>query len=162
MIGGRPAAVQLDVRIHLFEQSQRLGLPVERAFAFFADAGNLEAITPPWLRFSLLGGDAIEMRAGAVIDYRLRLHGLPVRWRTRISVWEPPRRFVDVQVNGPYAHWEHTHAFELAGDGGVVMRDRVRYVLPLGPLGAIAHSLFVRRDVERIFDYRRRALETRL
>ena len=86
------------MRIHIFEQSQRLGLPAERAFEFFSDARNLEAITPPWLSFSLLGVDPGAMQAGALIDYRLRLHGLPLRWRTRISVWEPPRRFVDVQI----------------------------------------------------------------
>jgi ligand-binding SRPBCC domain-containing protein len=150
------------VRIHVFEQRQRLELPAEQAFAFFADARNLEAITPPWLRFSLLAEDPVEMREGALIDYRLRLHGLPIRWRTRITVWEPPRRFVDVQVSGPYAHWEHTHCFEAARDDEVVIRDRVRYVLPLGPLGEIAHALLVRRDVERIFAYRRLALAKRL
>ena len=102
------------------------------------------------------------MRPGTVIDYRLRLHGVPVRWRTRIEVWDPPRRFVDVQLHGPYALWEHTHTFEPDGDGAVVIRDRVRYALPLGPLGRIAHAVFVRRDVERIFDHRRDAVAARL
>ena len=144
----------------MFERRQRLGLPAEEAFSFFADARNLEAITPPWLAFEVLS--AGEMRRGALIDYRLRLHGVPLRWRTRIEVWEPPLRFVDVQLQGPYALWEHTHAFERAGEREVVMRDRVRYALPLGLLGTIAHRLFVRSDIERIFEFRRRALAERL
>jgi ligand-binding SRPBCC domain-containing protein len=98
------------------------------------------------------------MRTGTLIDYRLRLHGVPVRWRTRIEAWEPPERFVDVQVRGPYALWEHTHTFEPDGAHAVVIRDRVRYALPFGPLGRLAHALFVRRDLERIFDHRRRAV----
>ena len=140
-------------RVHVLERSQRLARPVEGAFAFYADALNLEAITPPWLGFRVATRYPIEMREGALIEYRLRLHGLPIRWLTRIEVWDPPRRFVDVQLRGPYALWEHTHTFEPAEDG-VVIRDRVRYALPLGPLGSLAHALFVRRDLRRIFDYR--------
>jgi ligand-binding SRPBCC domain-containing protein len=144
--------------VHVLERSQRLALPAERAFAFYADALNLEAITPPWLAFRVTTTGPIEMRPGALIDYRLRLHGIPVRWRTRIEAWEPSRRFVDVQVRGPYALWEHTHTFEPDGPHAVVIRDRVRYALPFGPLGRLAHALFVRRDLERIFDYRRGAV----
>jgi ligand-binding SRPBCC domain-containing protein len=150
------------MRIHVFEQRQRLELPASETFAFFSDARNLEAITPPWLRFSILQATRFQMCSGAVIDYRLTLHGLPLRWRTRISLWEPPVRFIDVQVKGPYAHWEHTHTFEPAGERAVVISDRVRYALPLGPLGAIAHRLFVRRDIERIFAFRHRTLAERL
>jgi hypothetical protein len=146
------------VKVHVLERSQRLALPAERAFAFYADALNLEAITPPWLAFRVTTAGPIEMRPGALIDYRLRLHGIPVRWRTRIEAWEPPRRFVDVQARGPYALWEHTHTFEPDGPHAVVIRDRVRYALPFGPLGRLAHAVFVRRDLERIFDYRRRAV----
>ena len=142
----------------MLERSQRLAVPAERAFAFYADALNLEAITPPWLAFRVATPGPIEMRPGALIDYGLRLHGVPVRWRTRIAAWEPPERFVDVQVRGPYALWEHTHTFEPDGADAVVIRDRVRYALPFGPLGRLAHALFVRRDLERIFDHRRRAV----
>jgi ligand-binding SRPBCC domain-containing protein len=102
--------------------------------------------------------DKIEMGPGALIEYRLRLHGVPVRWRTRIEVWDPPRRFVDAQLRGPYTFWEHTHRFAPAGPDAVQMTDRVRYSLPLGPLGELAHRLLVRRDLERIFDYRRDAV----
>jgi ligand-binding SRPBCC domain-containing protein len=149
-------------RVSVLERRQRVELPAERAFEFFGDALNLEAITPPWLRFKVLTRGPIEMGPGKLIDFRLKLHGLPIRWRARIEVWEPPVRFVDVQVRGPYALWEHTHAFEPDRGDAVVIRDRVRYALPLGPLGRIAHAAFVKRDLERIFDYRQRAVAERL
>ena len=149
-------------RIHLLERRQRLELPAEEAFEFYGDARNLEVITPPWLGFKVLGDGAIEMRAGAHIDYRLRLHGLPMRWRTRIEVWEPPLRFVDVQLRGPYSLWEHTHTFEPDGAHAVAIGDRVRYALPFGALGDLAHATIVRRDLARIFDYRARAVAEQL
>jgi ligand-binding SRPBCC domain-containing protein len=144
--------------VHVLERRQRLELPASRAFEFYGDALNLEAITPPWLGFRVITPGPIEMRRGALIEYRLRLHGVPVRWQTRIAAWEPPVRFVDVQVRGPYALWEHTHEFQPVGDGAVVIRDRVRYALPCGLVGRLAHSLFVRRDLQRIFDFRMRAV----
>lgn len=131
-------------------------------FGFFGDARNLEAITPPFLRFRVVTPEPIEMRPGALIRYRLRLHGVPVDWLTAIQAWEPPRRFVDVQVRGPYAFWHHTHAFAPDGRGGTVMRDRVEYALPLGPLGALAHRAFVRRDLERIFAFRAEVVRRRV
>lgn len=143
---------------HVLERTQLVRRPVDEVFAFFSEAHNLETITPPELRFEILTPGQIEMRPGAIIDYRLRLHGVPVRWRTEIAVWEEGRRFVDVQRRGPYALWEHTHEFE-AVDEGTLVRDRVRYRLPLGPLGRLAHRLWVRRNVERIFDIRRAAIE---
>jgi ligand-binding SRPBCC domain-containing protein len=112
-------------------------------------------MTPPWLRFELLTPD-VELRKGARIDYRLVLHGVPIRWTGEIVEWVPGIRFVDVQRKGPYRLWHHTHSFE-AQDGGTLIRDRVRYALPFGPLGRLAHALFVRRDLERIFDFRRDA-----
>ena len=148
--------------VHVLERRQRLPVPAERAFAFFSDARNLEAITPPWLRFRVLTPGAIEMREGALIDYRLRLHGMPLTWRTRIAVWEPPHRFVDVQLRGPYALWEHTHSFAPAGEDAVVIGDRVRYALPLGRLGELARRVLVRRDLDRIFDHRMHAIAGRL
>jgi ligand-binding SRPBCC domain-containing protein len=147
---------------YLLVRRQRLQVPLERAFEFYARARNLETITPPWLGFGMLTPEPIEMREGALIDYRLRLHGVPVRWRTRIEAWEPPLRFVDVQLRGPYALWEHTHTFEADGEAAVVIGDRVRYALPLGPLGRLAHAVFVRRDLQRIFDYRARIVAEEL
>jgi len=143
------------VRIHLLERSQRVEVPVERAFSFYADGANLEPLTPPWLHFRLLNRQPLTLEAGALLDYRLRLHGVPIRWQTRIEIWEPPHRFFDTQARGPYALWEHSHEFESAGEDAAVIHDRVRYAVPLGPIGALAHRLFVRRDLERIFDYRR-------
>lgn len=142
------------MRLHVLSREQLLPGSPEQVFPFFADARNLERITPPFLGFRVLTPEPIQMHPGTLIAYKLTLHGARVRWLTRIAVWEPPERFVDVQVSGPYSVWHHTHTFEPAGPD-TLMRDVVRYGLPLGPLGEIAHSLFVRRDVEGIFDHRR-------
>ncbi len=132
--------------------------PVDDVFPFFADAARLlELITPPWLGFSLTTPTPIVMRPGAEIEYRLHLHGLPVRWVSRIALWEPGRLFVDIQIRGPYSVWRHRHEFEPRGRTTLV-RDHVEYALPLGPLGGFAHAAFVERDLTRIFDYRRAAV----
>lgn len=141
------------MKIHRLEREQWIPAPLERVAAFFADAGNLDALTPAWLRFRILTPLPIEMRADARIEYQLRLGGVPVRWRTRIATWDPPHGFVDVQEQGPYALWEHTHRFLAIGDG-VLMRDVVRYALPLGPLGALAHVGGVKAMLAAIFDHR--------
>jgi ligand-binding SRPBCC domain-containing protein len=145
-------------REHLIERRQRVPLPIERAFEFYGDALNLERITPPWLGFEVTTPRPIAMGEGALIEYRLKLHGVGVRWKTRIEVWEPPHRFVDVQLSGPYALWHHTHTFEPDGAGATIISDRVRYAIPFGPLGELARLAFVGRDVEGIFDYRREAV----
>jgi ligand-binding SRPBCC domain-containing protein len=137
----------------LIREQHLPGTPAE-VFPFFADAGNLERITPEWLGFRVVTPRPIEMRAGTLIEYRLRLHGLPFRWLTRIDVWEPPHRFVDRQLRGPYRDWRHEHTFAAGGPGGTLMRDRVEYSLPLGPLGRLADAVLVRRDLARIFDHR--------
>jgi len=142
------------VRIHLLQREQRLPASPEEVFPFFADARNLEAITPPLLRFRVLTPGPIEMRVGTHIQYRLRLRGVPVAWHTTIQAWEPPHRFVDVQLRGPYALWHHTHTFAPDGGGGTVMRDVVRYAIGFGPFGELAHRLLVRRDLEQIFAFR--------
>lgn len=130
----------------------------EETFKLFSDAFALERITPPWLSFRVLTPAPIEIGAGTVIEYALRLHRVPIRWRSRIAVWEPPGRFVDVQVNGPYKLWEHTHLVESDGSGGTIIRDNVRYMVPLGPLGELARLGLVRRDLDRIFEFRRHAV----
>jgi hypothetical protein len=140
---------------HTLRREQRLPGTPDEVFPFFADAGNLEAITPPWLSFAVTTSRPIDMHVGTIIEYRLRLHGLPVRWLTQIEAWEPGVRFVDRQLRGPYTLWHHTHEFEAAPGGGTLMRDVVRYALPFGPAGGVAHALFVKRDLERIFDFRR-------
>ena len=128
--------------------------PRSEVFSFFAEARNLQTITPPWLRFDVLTPAPIVMRPGTLIDYRISVHGLPVRWRTEITEWDPPHQFVDVQLRGPYTLWHHTHTFE-EREGGTLCRDRVRY-RPRG--GALLDWLFVRRDVARIFQYRQQRL----
>jgi len=124
--------------------------PRNKVFAFFGDARNLQAITPTWVNFEILTPMPIEIRAGAVIDYRLRIRGFPIRWRTEITVWEPSSRFVDEQKRGPYRQWIHEHTF-VDQNGGTLCRDHVRYAV-WG--GALINWLFVRRDVERIFAFR--------
>ena len=144
--------------VHVLTREQHLPVAPAQVFPFFGDALNLEAITPPWLGFRVTAPGPIDMGPGTLIEYRLRLHGIPIRWSTTIAVWDPPRRFVDVQLSGPYRMWHHTHDFTEASDGGTSMRDTVRYALPLGPLGALAHRLLVKRDLARIFDFREAAV----
>lgn len=126
--------------------------PRQQVFDFFSDAGNLELLTPPFLRFQIASIPP-RLEAGAQIEYRLRVHGLPIRWLTVIESWDPPNSFVDVQAKGPYRVWHHTHRFWPENDGTWI-EDQVRYGLAFGLLGQIVHRLVVRRDVEAIFRYR--------
>lgn len=146
---------------HLLRTSIRLPKPIDEVFGFFADAENLGRITPPELRFRIRSPRPIEIGAGTIIDYTIGLHGLPLRWRTRITDWDPPHRFADDQVRGPYAEWHHTHAFREDGDGATIMTDEVRYRLPFGPAGDLVHPL-VRLQLRRIFTYRQRTIWTLL
>lgn len=147
--------------VHRLEESQRLHRPLDEVFQFFAEAHNLERITPPWLRFELSGGGPVEMAAGTLIHYRLHVHGLPIRWTSRIEEWEPGVGFVDRQLRGPYRLWHHRHTFSADGSATIV-RDQVDYALPLGRVGELAHPLFVRRDLERIFAFRHEAVAREL
>lgn len=140
--------------LHSFHAELWLPRPRPEVFAFFSEARNLEAITPPWVKFEVLTPAPIEMRAGTLIDYRLRVHGFPLRWRTEITAWDPPFRFADSQLRGPYRRWVHTHTFE-EKDGGTLCGDNVSYAVPGG---ALIERLFVRRDVERIFAFRQEAM----
>lgn len=124
--------------------------PIDEVFAFFADATNLERITPPFLRFAVTTPQPIDLRRGATIDYKLKVHGLPLRWRSVIAAWDPPHRFVDEQVKGPYRKWVHEHTFE-SRDGGTLIRDHIDYAVPGG---RIINKLVVRRDLDRIFNFR--------
>ncbi|HEX9011648.1 MAG TPA: SRPBCC family protein [Holophagaceae bacterium] len=149
------------MREELFLAVQDLPAPRDQVFAFFSDPANLEALTPSWLAFEVLTPAPLPRGEGAVFDYRIRVRGLPVRWRTLIESFVPCERFVDRQIAGPYALWHHTHRFEDLPDGGTRMTDQVRYRLGWGPLGRLVATLWVRRDIERIFAYRRRVLAER-
>lgn len=127
---------------------------VEDTFAFFSDATNLERLTPPWLRFSISTPSPIVMREGTVIDYRISLRSLPMRWQSRIDVWEPGVCFVDRQIAGPYLWWRHEHRFERVA-GGTLVVDHVEYL----PRLRLLSRRLVRRDLARIFDYRRESLQ---
>jgi ligand-binding SRPBCC domain-containing protein len=140
---------------HVFEADLWLPVPREKVFPFFADARNLEVITPPWLKFQILTPGEIPMQVGTLIDYRLRVHGFPVRWRTEITGWNPPVGFCDEQRRGPYRLWRHTHTF-VEKSGGTLCLDRVEYAVPGG---ALVNRLLVRRDVAAIFAFRAGALK---
>ncbi len=142
------------MHVHTLTREQDLvGTPAE-VFPFFADAHNLEAITPPLLRFTVITPRPIPMQVGTLIEYRLRVHGLPIRWQTLIQDWTPGVRFVDTQLRGPYALWHHTHTFEPIGADRTRMRDTVRYAVGFGVVGELANRLVVARDVASIFEYR--------
>ena len=132
-----------------------LDKPLEGVFEFFADAHNLQEITPPFLSFEVLAPRPVPMHVGQTIDYRLRVRGLPLSWRSEITAWEPPYRFVDEQVRGPYRAWVHEHRFS-ERDGKTLAEDSVCYAVPGGSL---VHRLFVERDVRKIFEYRKQRLE---
>lgn len=145
------------MKTYTLQRRQFVDRPISEVFAFFADAANLDLLTPPWLSFRVDTPAPITMQPGARIQYSIYWHRLRMRWLTEIVEWIPGQRFVDVQLKGPYRIWRHTHAFEVTGSGTTI-DDTVLYALPFGPLGRIAHAVLVRRDIERIFDYRQRRI----
>lgn len=143
---------------HTYEliREQWIPQPLDTAFTFFSRPENLEKITPPWLGFHIVSADD-QLHTSSLIEYKLRVRGLPMRWVSEITEWNPPYGFVDTQLRGPYALWRHEHSFA-ADNGGTRIRDRVRYALPFGVVGQLVHLLAVRRDVEGIFAFRQRRL----
>jgi len=149
------------VKVHVLQRRQEVAAPLDEVFAFFARPENLAAITPPSLGFEILTPSPIAMKEGALVDYVVKVGGLPMRWRTLITSYEPPHRFVDEQILGPYSFWHHTHTFAARTDGGTELGDTVRYALPFGALGAMVHALSVRRQVAGIFDHREQVIAER-
>jgi ligand-binding SRPBCC domain-containing protein len=143
---------------HKLERKQIIAAPRDKVFEFFADAGNLEIITPPELKFKILTPQPIDIKKGALIDYRLKLRGIPLTWKTEITLWNPPYEFVDTALKSPYRQWIHLHKFSVDEQDRTVMEDVVRYRLPLEPFGDIAH-FFVRSELNYIFDYRYKIIE---
>ena len=142
---------------HVLTSRQEIELPRDEVFKFFSDAANLERITPPDLGFHILTPQPIEMRTGTMIDYRIKMNGLPMSWRTLISKWDPPFEFIDEQVSGPYKQWVHRHTFTYISENKTLISDEVRYRLPFEPFGDLAH-FFVRGRLEHIFDFREKAV----
>jgi uncharacterized protein len=140
-----------------FRAEQYVARPLDQVFDFFSKAENLQELTPRWLHFRILSVEPEPVRQGTLIRYALRWRIFPIRWTTEIVAWEPPHRFVDVQLKGPYKLWHHEHRFVAEGEGTRIF-DEVRYELPFGWLGTIAHKAKVRRDVESIFAYRRQVV----
>jgi ligand-binding SRPBCC domain-containing protein len=146
------------VTIHLLERTQVVPLPIGEAFDFFANPRNLERLTPDLVHFRFLKEPPPKVAAGTILEYRLRLYGVPVKWRTRIESVDAPAQFVDVQEKGPYAKWRHTHNFREVDAHRTEIGDRVEFAMPLGPLGEIAYRMLVRGSLQQIFDYREAAL----
>lgn len=143
---------------HILERTQVIDLPIGETFEFFADARNLERITPPELNFRIITPEPIEIAKGTLIDYKLKFRGVPMTWKTLISEWDPPFSFTDEALKSPYSQWIHRHTFRELSDGKTEIRDQVRYRLPLEPIGDIAHW-YVKRELRYIFDYRQLAVD---
>ena len=142
---------------HILQRELTLDLPIERVFDFFADAGNLERITPPELKFHITTAQPIDVHKGTLIDYQLKLRGFPVNWRTEISEWNPPDLFVDCALKSPYKQWIHRHTFTKLSANKTLIEDEVNYRLPFEPFGDLAHR-FVRRELDYIFDFRQKVV----
>ena len=143
---------------HVLKRELVVDLPRAEVFQFFSDAANLEKITPAELSFHITTPQPIEMREGALIEYRLRLNGFPMSWQSKISKWDPPEEFVDEQLSGPYKQWIHRHIFTELSPNKTLIEDEVRYRLPFEPLGDIAHFV-VESQLRKIFEYRQKAVE---
>lgn len=153
------AKVQKMTYEKFFQAEQIIERPIAEVFDFFSKAENLQKITPPLLNFKILTPTPIAMGPGTLIEYQLKVRGLPMRWLTRIDSWQPPFSFSDVQLKGPYKLWHHTHEFEALSENRTFMRDKIRYEVPLGPLGLIANLLIVRKDIENIFLFRKSEID---
>jgi len=149
------------MKTYRLESSITVPVSLREAFEFFESPYNLARITPPWLNFRILTEERVQMREGAEIRYLIRWLGMPIRWKTEITAYEPPFFFVDEQASGPYAYWRHRHEFKPT-ESGTIVSDHVEYALPFGPLGRFMHWLRVGSQLEEIFEYRRKVLSETL
>lgn len=146
------------MKIFKLTRTQEINASLQEVFAFFEKPENLEKITPPQLNFKIITPSPIQMKQGALIDYLIKMHGLPLKWRTLITHYNPPHEFIDKQINGPYALWEHTHRFTEVGNKTRI-EDEVLYALPFGILGQLAHALWVKRQLNQIFNHRQEVIK---
>jgi len=143
------------LKVYTFKKEQKISKNILEVFDFFSRPENLAIITPPKMKFQILTPSPIEMKEGALIDYTVRILGFPIRWRTLITKYDPPNMFVDQQLKGPYSIWHHTHTFTKISDNETLIRDIVAYSIPFGLIGRIVHSLYIKKDLEKIFLYRK-------
>lgn len=156
----RASELNKPMRSFRYHREVEVSQSLPEVFGFFAEAENLERITPPWLKFRMLNPRPVEMKEGATIAYLLWVHGVPIRWLTRIECWDPPFSFVDVQIRGPYRLWRHTHRFSSKGERTVVA-DTVELALPFGVIGDLVYQVQVARDIRKIFDFREQQIQER-
>lgn len=146
------------MKLYTLDSIQFINKPIEDVFEFFSNPDNLSVITPPKLGFKILTPTPIKMSIGRLIDYKIYLMGIPIHWRTLITDFDPPHTFIDQQIKGPYTIWHHTHTFQKV-DGGVEIKDRVVYSIPFSILGRILNFLWIRKDLENIFNYRKKVID---
>ena len=146
------------MKTYILKKESFINKSPDEVFAFFSRPENLEKVTPKHLQFKILTSLPVEIHAGSIIDYQIKIYGIPFSWRTEIAVWEPTHRFVDIQVKGPYRVWIHEHRFEKYGTG-TRMLDTLEYVVPGGWFAPLIHRLFVKKDLESIFNYRERKFD---
>jgi ligand-binding SRPBCC domain-containing protein len=143
------------------KSEQLINLPIEKVFSFFERPENLSLITPNWLKFEILTPEPLTMKSGAIFDYKIKIFIFPSSWKTLITDYNPPYKFVDVQAKGPYKKWIHTHTFEETKEGTIV-RDNVDYDIYGGKLGALINEIYIKHSLRSIFNYRVKAIERHL
>ena len=149
------------MKVYELNITHQIDAPLDKVFDFFSKPENLSEITPAKLGFNILTPSPIKMEKGTLIDYTIKLMGIPLRWRSLITDYDPPKKFVDEQLKGPYSYWHHTHTFK-AVDKGVEMNDVVRYAIPMGIIGRIMHSIWIKRDLNKIFNHRKKVIDNLL
>ena len=145
--------------IHTLKKEQKISKNILEVFDFFSRPENLSIITPPKMKFNIMTPSPIEMKDGALIDYTVKILGFPIKWRTLITKYDPPNIFIDQQLKGPYSLWHHTHTFKKINDNETLIGDTVIYVVPFSFIGSIVHSIYISRDLEKIFSYREKKIK---